>query len=88
MKIQAFTNQHNTNFQAINKHYYDWAVREKKFRHNYGELMRMIRYETHDGTIPVQDGIDTLIAIRDNLAPESWHESIQRSIDLIKGLLE
>ncbi len=38
MKIQTINNNKNTNFQAINKHYYDWALREK-FRDNYGELM-------------------------------------------------
>ena len=61
MKIQSITNN-QTNFTAVNKHYYDWAVKESKATKGYGELLRQLRFDVDWGDIHPQDGIDTVEA--------------------------
>ena len=58
MKIMPINNQNN--FKAVNKKYYDWAVRESKATKGYGELLEQLRFDVTWGDIHPQDGIDTV----------------------------
>ena len=58
MKIMPVNNQNN--FKAVNKKYYDWAVRESKGVKRYGELLEQLRFDVTWGDIHPQDGIDTV----------------------------
>ena len=61
MQILPINNQNN--FKAVNKKYYDWALRESKATKGYGEILRQLRYHVAWGDIHPQDGIDTVNAI-------------------------
>ena len=61
MQILPINNQNN--FKAVNKNYYDWALRESKGVKRYGEILRQLRYDVAWGDIHPQDGIDTVNAI-------------------------
>ena len=52
-----------TNFKAINKKYYDWALRESKGVKRYGEILEQLRFDVTWGDIHPQDGIDTVKAM-------------------------
>ena len=58
MKISPINNQNS--FKAVNKKYYEWALRESKATKGYGELLRQLRYDVAWGDIHPQDGIDTV----------------------------
>ncbi len=62
MLINPISNQ--TNFQAVNQKYYQWAEREAKGGNRFGELLRQLRYDVDWGDIRPQDGIDTIEAIK------------------------
>ncbi len=55
---------HQTNFQAVNQKYYQWAEKEAKATKGFGELLRQLRYDVAWGDIHPQDGIDTVEAIK------------------------
>ena len=61
MQILPINNQNS--FKAVNKEYYDWALRESKGVKRYGEILRQLRYDVAWGDIHPQDGIDTVNAI-------------------------
>ena len=61
MLIKPISNQ--ANFQAVNQKYYQWALKESKATHGFGELLRQLRYDVAWGDIHPQDGIDTVKAI-------------------------
>lgn len=58
MLINPISSQ--TNFQAVNQKYYQWAVRESKATKGYGELLEQLRFRVDWGDIHPQDGIDTV----------------------------
>ena len=58
MKISPINNQNS--FKAVNKKYYEWALRESKGVKRYGEILRQLRYHVAWGDIHPQDGIDTV----------------------------
>ncbi len=58
MLINPISNQ--TNFQAVNQKYYQWAVRESKKCKRYGEILEQLRFDVAWGDIHPQDGIDTV----------------------------
>ena len=62
MLINPISNQ--TNFQAVNQKYYQWAEREAKGGNRFGELLHQLRYDVDWGDIRPQDGIDTIEAIK------------------------
>ena len=86
MKIQSITNN-QTNFTAVNKHYYDWAVKESKATKGYGELLRQLRYDVIWGDIHPQDGIDTVEAIVKNLIghTDEWTQHVLDSFRIKLG---
>lgn len=61
MQISPINNQNS--FKAVNKKYYEWALRESKGVKRYGEILRQLRYHVAWGDIHPQDGIDTVNAI-------------------------
>ena len=61
MQILPINNQNN--FKAVNKKYYDWALRESKATKGYGEILEQLRFDVTWGDIHPQDGIDTVNAI-------------------------
>ena len=85
MKIANINNQNN--FKAINKHYYDWAVRESKATKGYGELLTQLRYDVDWGDVPAQDGIDTVNAIiKLKGGTNEFFEHILDSLRLLKNM--
>ena len=88
MRISLNTQIQQPKFKAVNKKYYDWAVRESKCGHAYGELLRVLGYEVSWGKVPPQDGIDTVNAIKNNLAPESWYPWLENRIEHLKLFLK
>ena len=61
MQVSPINNQNS--FKAVNKKYYEWALRESKGVKRYGEILRQLRYHVAWGDIHPQDGIDTVNAI-------------------------
>jgi hypothetical protein len=61
MQILPINNQNS--FKAVNKKYYDWALRESKGVKRYGEILEQLRFDVAWGDIHPQDGIDTVNAI-------------------------
>ena len=61
MQISPINNQNN--FKAVNKKYYDWALRESKATKGYGEILEQLRFDVIWGDIHPQDGIDTVNAM-------------------------
>lgn len=64
MKIQFNPKIQQPRFKAVNQKYYNWALKESRGVKRYGELLTVLRYEVDWGDIPVQDGIDTVNAIK------------------------
>ena len=58
MKISPINNQNS--FKAVNKKYYEWALRESKATKGYGEILEQLRFDVTWGDIHPQDGIDTV----------------------------
>ena len=58
MKISPINNQNS--FKAVNKKYYEWALRESKGVKRYGEILEQLRFDVTWGDIHPQDGIDTV----------------------------
>lgn len=87
MRINFNPNIQQPKFQAVNKKYYDWAIRESR-RHNYGELLTILKFDVCGGVISPQDGIDTVSAIKNHLAPKSWEPSFDRALAYIKSFIE
>ena len=61
MQILPINNQNS--FKAVNRKYYDWALRESKATKGYGEILEQLRFDVTWGDIHPQDGIDTVNAI-------------------------
>ena len=87
MRISLNTQIQQPKFKAVNKKYYDWAVRESKC-HAYGELLTMLGFEVSWGKVLPQDGIDTVNAIKNNLAPKSWQQALEKEIEYLKLFLK
>ena len=88
MQINLNTQIQQPKFKAVNKKYYDWAVRESKCGHAYGELLTILKFEVNWGKVLPQDGIDTVNAIKNNLAPESWYPGFERVVEYLKLFLK
>ena len=78
-------NNNNFTFQAINEKYYNRAVKDIS---KYGDVDDFVLYRIGDDvamfkTIPPQDGVDTLKAVRD-LIDKKKHKS---TIDWINQLI-
>ena len=61
MQILPINNQNS--FKAVNRKYYDWALRESNGVKRYGEILEQLRFDVTWGDIHPQDGIDTVNAI-------------------------
>jgi len=61
MQILPINNQNS--FKAVNRKYYDWALRESKGVKRYGEILEQLRFDVTWGDIHPQDGIDTVNAM-------------------------
>lgn len=62
MLVNPLSNQ--TNFQAVNQKYYQWAEKGiKKGIGVSGEILEQLRFDVAWGDIHPQDGIDTVNAI-------------------------
>ena len=85
MKIQSITNN-QTNFTAVNKHYYDWAVKESKATKGYGELFYQLRCDVCWGDIHPQDAIDTIEAMKTFMTTHK--NAIEYTLDYVKGFLK
>ncbi len=84
MLINPISNQ--TNFQAVNQKYYQWAEREAKATKGFGELLRQLRYDVDWGDIPVRDGIDTIEAIKKLMG--GTNEFVEHVLDGFRMMLK
>ena len=84
MLINPISN--NTNFQAVNQKYYQWAEREAKGCCRFGELLRQLRYDVDWGNIPVKDGIDTIGAIKKLMG--GTNEFVEHVLDGFRAMLK
>ena len=88
MKISPINNQNS--FKAVNKKYYEWALRESKATKGYGEILEQLRFDVTWGDIHPQDGIDTvneIIKLRGatNEAFEHILEGFKRRLNNLKN---
>ncbi len=84
MLINPISNQ--TNFQAVNQKYYQWAEREAKGVKRFGELFVQLKMDVHWGDMHPQDGIDTLLEIK-KILPNP-RTDIDRALEYVKQHLD
>ena len=82
MLINPISNQ--TNFQAVNQKYYQWAEREAKGVKRFGELFYQLKFDISNGKLFPKDALDTIQAI-EKIYPSSRKQELNSIIEYIKS---
>lgn len=86
MRVNPISQQNNQSFRAVNMKYYKQAVSEvTRVKFITDNLINCLRYDIYAKKIPVQDGIDTLIAMRNLL--DKPDITIERDLKIYHNLL-
>ena len=86
MRINPIS-QNNQSFKAINQKYYQKAAYQaSKVKFITDDVLNCLRYDIYAKKIPIQDGIDTLLAMRKLV--DKPDITIERDLKIYHNLLE
>ena len=86
MRINPIS-QNNQSFKAVNQKYYKKAVYQaSRVKFITDDVLSCLRYDIYAKKIPIQDGIDTLMAMRKLI--DKPDITIEQDLEIYQDMLE